>query len=87
MAHVLDQCVGCIDSGVDSGCFDIFPGDVLLLCSDGLHGIVGDSEIAYILSSEKKISNCVDRLFKSSIQAGTVDDTTIIVAHLLPYHT
>lgn len=82
MAHVLDQCVGCINAGVDYGSFAVSPGDILLLCTDGLHRMVPDSKIADILSSEKRISNCVERLFKTSIQAGSFDDTTIVIAYI-----
>jgi serine/threonine protein phosphatase PrpC len=80
MAHVLDQCVGCMDAGVDSGKFAIYPGDTILLCTDGLYRMVPDARIAHILLSEKSIPECVDCLLQAAMKAGIPDDTTIIVA-------
>lgn len=82
MAHVLDQCVGCMDAGVDSGKFAVYPGDTFLLCTDGLYRTVTDEKIANTLSSEESIPKCVDRLLQTSITAGIPDDTTLIVASI-----
>jgi serine/threonine protein phosphatase PrpC len=80
MAHVLDQCVGCMDAGVDRGDFAVCAGDRFLFCTDGLYRTVADARIADILSSEESIPKCVDRLLDTSLKAGIPDDTTIIVA-------
>ncbi len=80
MCHVLDQCVGCIDSGVDSGKFEIHRNDILLACTDGLTRAVGDDKIAEILSSAELVSDCTDNLIEASLQAGNLDDVTIAVA-------
>ncbi len=80
MAHVLDQCVGCMDAGVDNGEFAIYPGDTILLCTDGLYRTISDSKIARIVLSEKNCSQCVERLLQASLKAGIPDDTTIIIA-------
>lgn len=82
MAHVLDQCVGCIDTGIDSGIFSLSPGDKILLCTDGLYRAISDIKIAKILSSTNSVSGCVEQLIDSSIQSKALDDTTAIVAHL-----
>lgn len=49
--HVLSRSLG-IDLfvGVESSEHQVFPGDVMALCSDGLHGAVNPSEIAHAVS-------------------------------------
>jgi len=82
MSDVLDQCVGCIDAGTDSGMFAVIPGDIILLCTDGLYRTVPDAEIATILSSSASIAARAERLLESSWKSGSIDDTTVVVATL-----
>lgn len=82
MAHVLDQCVGCMDAGVDSGKFAVHTGDIFLLCTDGLYRTVTDEKIAHILLSERSVPKCVEHLLQASMMAGIPDDTTLIVASI-----
>jgi len=82
MAHVLDQCVGCLDSGADGGSFNVSSGDFILLCTDGLYRVVSDQEITSALSSSPDVSSCVNRLLSLTTENGLPDDTTIIVAHI-----
>jgi serine/threonine protein phosphatase PrpC len=82
MAHVLDQCVGCIDTGIDSGIFPVSPGDKIFLCTDGLYRAISDIKIAEILSSNNSVSGCIEQLIGSSIQSKSLDDSTAIVAYL-----
>ena len=49
--HLLSRSVGsAMFVGVDTRDYQVLPGDVLLLCSDGLHGAVEASDIALIVS-------------------------------------
>ena len=51
MGHILSRAVGVRDEvEVDQVTGEILPGDVFLLCSDGLHGYVDEQEIARLLA-------------------------------------
>lgn len=80
MRHVLDQCVGCIVSGVETGCFRIHSGDILLVCSDGLYRTVEESNIIKFLTKSDNMFQVVDRLIDTSLLAADCDDVTVSVA-------
>ncbi|BCL61440.1 protein-serine/threonine phosphatase [Desulfomarina profundi] len=80
MSHVLDQCVGCIDNGIDSGDFERADGDILILCTDGLHGVVSEEQMAEIILSSKQLSRCSAGLFEAAVHGGSLDDITIVLA-------
>jgi protein phosphatase len=51
--HLLSRSLGGgLFVGVETNDHQIFPGDVLLLCSDGLHGVVPPAEMQKILGAE-----------------------------------
>ena len=82
MRHVLDQCVGGMDSGIDSGEFEILADDILILCTDGLHSVVTEEEMVEIVLSTEQLSHCTAKLLDASLQGGSLDDITIVVAHI-----
>lgn len=57
-------------------------GDRLLLCSDGLSGMVDDETIADVLSSETAPQAACDRLVQLALEAGGDDNVTVVVAEL-----
>ena len=56
-------------------------GDRVLLCSDGLHGLVDDGTIAAILSG-KSLRGAARELVRSAKGAGGDDNITVIVAQM-----
>ena len=58
------------------------PGDMLLLCSDGLHGLVKDERIAAVLSS-KEPGQAAQVLVDMANSAGGTDNVTAIVAKVV----
>jgi serine/threonine protein phosphatase PrpC len=54
------------------------PGDILLLCSDGLSGAVSDAEIAEVLGAYP-ISTAADRLIECALAQGARDNVSVIV--------
>jgi len=54
-------------------------GDRLLLCSDGLHGVVGDENIAASLRDGSPERGCA-RLIELAYQAGAPDNVSVVVA-------
>jgi protein phosphatase len=59
------------------------PGDVLVLSSDGLHGLLEDAEIAQAVSSMAP-AKAVQWLIDEANQRGGTDNITVIVAQLEP---
>lgn len=52
---------------------------LILLCSDGLWGLVSESEMAQILNQEITLQGKVDRLIKKALEAGGHDNITVIL--------
>lgn len=82
MAHVLDQCVGCLDMGADCGSFDIVSGDFVLLSTDGLYRVVPDQQIGSLISSCQDVSSGVSDLLALATENGAPDDTTVVLAQV-----
>jgi serine/threonine protein phosphatase PrpC len=83
MRHVLTEVVGVRpdlhpELQVDS----IEPGDVLLLCSDGLHGVLEPAVIAGALGDVGDPAAAVEQLIGAALERGTTDNLTSIVIRL-----
>ena len=76
MKHVLSRAVG-VNATVElDGIRDTFqPGDVLLLCSDGLSSVVPEQDIAAILGA-KRLEAC-DDLIAASLDHDAPDNVTV----------
>ena len=59
-------------------------GDVYLLCSDGLNGMVSDEEILTTVLEGKTLEDVCATLIARANGAGGVDNTTVIVAKIEP---
>ena len=59
----------------------VSPGDVYLLCSDGLHGASSDLRIAEVLAAGAagKLSACCERLIEMAKQDGSRDNITAVL--------
>ena len=55
-------------------------GDIVLVCSDGLHGPVGDEEIKQILLEEPDLKKACDRLIARANEHEGPDNITAVVA-------
>ena len=58
-------------------------GDILLLCTDGLWGVVGDQELASVVHANAPLEAC-SRLIKMALERGGPDNVTAVV---LRFHT
>jgi protein phosphatase len=58
----------------------LFPGDLLLLCSDGLTRMVAEPEIVRVLKSEEPLEHLADALIALANKKGGADNITVIVA-------
>ncbi|SEL11612.1 protein phosphatase [Nitrosovibrio tenuis] len=78
-ANLLERAIGVApDVEVDiSSPFKLNAGDLFLLCSDGLHGYVSDSEIAAILNRGTPVQALVDELVDRALEKGGEDNITV----------
>ena len=67
---------------VDLDEFELFPRDVLLLCSDGLTRMVTEPEIAGTLQAETDPEKAAQKLVDLANERGGLDNVTVIVARL-----
>jgi len=58
---------------------EMVPGDLFLLCSDGLSNMVDDEEIANILRERTDLDALADRLIQEALQAGGGDNVTVVL--------
>jgi protein phosphatase len=59
-------------------------GDLYLLCSDGLSGMVTDTEIAGLAIEEPDLDRLCERLISTANENGGVDNITVVCARLEP---
>lgn len=67
------------DVDVDSMSLELQPGDQLLLCSDGLSGVVEDEDIARTLVEVDDPDEAVDALIDLANDAGGPDNITVLL--------
>lgn len=58
---------------------DWVPGDILLLCSDGLHGAMEEDEIAGVLRSDGTLDEMCDTLVQTALVNGGTDNVTVVL--------
>lgn len=74
--HVLTRAVGTQTTvEVDTAMFGVVPGDRFLLCSDGVHGVLGPDALAALLGGPDPAGTIV----AAAVRAGTRDDATALV--------
>jgi serine/threonine protein phosphatase PrpC len=79
LANIVTNLVGGFDRLVLEERRDrLEPGDILLLCSDGLSGVLGDTEIADILTGAPIIA-AADRLIERALDQGARDNVSVVV--------
>jgi protein phosphatase len=80
MRHVLTKVVGLREDLEPSvGTSPFAPGDVLVMCSDGLHGSVADAHIAENISIDGGVADIAQRLVDHAITGGASDNVTVVV--------
>jgi protein phosphatase len=80
MRHVLTSVIGAkpdMDPRVSER--PLSSGDVLLLCSDGLHGVLAADVIASILGSKRTAEEMANDLVGSAVAHGAPDNVTAVV--------
>lgn len=84
-AHVLTRCVnGSVNMEVDLRVERCEPGDIFLLCSDGLWGCVSQAEITRALAEADGAAQACDKLISAAWAGGGLDNIAVAVARLVP---
>jgi protein phosphatase len=82
--NVLTRSIGVGESvEVDHGAFasELSPSDTILLCSDGLHGLVSDEELAK-MAGQKDLEKTCAEFVALARQRGGYDNITVMLARL-----
>jgi protein phosphatase len=81
--HIITRAVGTAPTvQVDKRLADIEPGDTFLLASDGLHGVLGDDDIAAILRLEPELPRAAALLLAATHAAGAPDNVTVVLVRI-----
>ena len=67
---------------VDTRVLAVEPGDTLLLCSDGLHGVVSDEDIAAVLLRERDLGRAAAELVGRANDEGGPDNVTVVLVRV-----
>jgi serine/threonine protein phosphatase PrpC len=81
MRHVLTAVVGArpeLDVKVEE--LALVDGQMIMFCSDGLHGALPDSVILSILESEPDLERAADKLVETAVKRDGSDNVTILLA-------
>jgi serine/threonine protein phosphatase PrpC len=79
-AHILTRSIGQQESvQVESWLFDLFPGDVCLLCSDGLSRYMESPDQVARLLRKKRLDSVPKRLIEFANSLGGADNITAVV--------
>ena len=83
MRHVLTEVVG-VRTGLDpqASSFSWIEGDVLLLCSDGLHGAVTSERLQDWLGSGGEVAKITTGLVREALARGASDNVTAVVVRI-----
>jgi protein phosphatase len=83
--NVVTRCVGTHEeTTVDTYLWNLQPGDMLLLCSDGLVNMATDKEILREFQQHGTAAEIAQRLVKLANDNGGKDNITVIIAHISP---
>ena len=83
-AHVLRRAVGLEDSvRLDHSTFPLRQHERYLLCSDGVHGALRESELKRILAARAAPDQTAQELVEAALDAGSADNCTAVVVDIL----
>jgi hypothetical protein len=62
--------------------FELYPGDSVLLCTDGLWGSLSEDQLIQQLSAERSAQETADALVQNALEAGSDDNITVQVIRI-----
>jgi protein phosphatase len=82
MRHVLTMAIGVSEQlRVHTYLLRPEPGTQVLMCSDGLHGVASESDIAGALASQQSLEAKCQQLVDAAKAAGGPDNITAVILH------
>jgi protein phosphatase len=82
-SHILSRSLGAeLVANVDTNDYQIFAGDVLLLCSDGLHGAVDATEMGSICGQGQDLDVAAEKLVALANDRGGGDNISVQLIRL-----
>jgi protein phosphatase len=83
--NLVTRCIGTEpEVAVDTYVWHVVPGDILLLCTDGLVNMAKDAEIVEVFRKRGTSAEIATRLVSLANEKGGRDNITVIVAHISP---
>jgi serine/threonine protein phosphatase Stp1 len=81
LAHRITRAVGAVEGPLelDVATGALAAGDLFLLCSDGLHGVLPDAAIALPLRAFADLGRAADVLVEATRRAGAPDNVTVVL--------
>ena len=55
------------------------PGDIVLICTDGLSGLVDSGDILRIVKSHERMEDAAEQLIQSALDEGGDDNVTVVL--------
>jgi protein phosphatase len=81
LRNVITRCLGGQEyEDPDVAFWEWDPGEVLLLCSDGLTGMLEDQEIEAILLASRDLEACGNELIRAANERGGTDNISVVLA-------
>jgi PPM family protein phosphatase len=81
--NLVTRAVGVEDSvTLESRSHELLPGDLVLLCSDGLSDMLDDEHIGHVLQSSEDIQAIAHALISAANEAGGKDNIAVILARV-----
>lgn len=81
--EALTRALGVLDSArVDLLDLELIPGDRFILCSDGIHGVLGDDQMQVVVP-RGSVDEVADDLIEAALQRGAPDNATCVVVDVL----
>ncbi|MDA1315706.1 MAG: Stp1/IreP family PP2C-type Ser/Thr phosphatase [Acidobacteria bacterium] len=82
--NVLTKAVGAEeDLQVKAQEIDFLPGDTLLICSDGLHGVAGEDALLEVLKRPASLEARCQALVEAALAKGAPDNVTVVLVQAL----
>jgi len=83
LRHVITNAIGggCPEIEVEVHKLQLEAGDLVLLCSDGLTGMLSDERISQIVNAESDPEQACRQLVASANEQGGKDNITVVLAH------
>jgi protein phosphatase len=83
--NIITRALGTKESvAIDYSSLPVKPGDRILACSDGLHGVVSESRLVAVAVGSKSPAEACENLVAEANANGGPDNVTVVIVHIKP---